>query len=325
MRRREFIALLAGAAAARPLVARAQQPPIPVIGFLHSETPDAVRPYVVAFHRALNEAGFTEGQNVAIEYRWAEGQYDKLPELVADLVGRSVTVIVAGGGSAFAVKASGTSIPTVFTTGADPVQAGLVPSLNRPGGTMTGVAFFVVALGPKQLEMLLAAVPSAKQIGFVSNPSYVNAQTQIDELEIAVRTVGRKLNIQRVANETEIESAFAAFSQQGADALLVSGDPSSFRWREQLVTQAARHALPACYGWREFAMGGGLMSYGADLAGAYHQVGVYTARVLKGTKPADLPVVQPEKIELVLNLKTAKTLGLTFPLSLLGRADEVIE
>jgi putative tryptophan/tyrosine transport system substrate-binding protein len=325
MRRRDFIALAGGAAIAAPLAARAQQPPIPVVGFLHSETPDAVRAYVVAFHRALSEAGFTEGQNVAIEYRWAGGHYDKLPGLVADLVNRSVTVIVAGGGSAYAVKASGTSIPTIFTAGADPVQAGLVPSLSRPGGTMTGVAFFVVALGPKQLEMLLAAVPSAKQIGFVSNPGYANAQALIDELEIAVRTVGRKLNIQRVANEAEIEPVFAAFSQQGVDALIVGGDPSVFRWRDQVVAQAARHALPACYGWREFATAGGLMSYGADVLDAYHQIGVYTARVLKGTKPADLPVVQPEKIELVLNLKTAKTLGLTFPLSLLGRADEVIE
>jgi putative tryptophan/tyrosine transport system substrate-binding protein len=325
MRRRDFIALVGGAAAAAPLAARAQQPPMPVVGFLHSETPDAVRTYVVAFHRALKEGGFTEGQNVAIEYRWAEGQYDKIPELLADLVSRNVTMIVAGGGSAFAVKASGTGIPTVFTTGADPVQTGLVPSLSRPGGTMTGVAFFVVALGPKQLEMLLAAAPSAKQIGFVSNPGYANAQTQIDELEIAVRTAGRKLNIQRIANEAEIEPAFAAFSHQGVDALMISGDPSVFRWREQLVAQAARRALPACYGWREFAMAGGLMSYGANIVDAYHQVGVYTARVLKGTKPADLPVVQPEKIELVLNLKTAKALGLTFPLSLLGRADEVIE
>jgi putative tryptophan/tyrosine transport system substrate-binding protein len=325
MRRRDFIALVGGAAVSTPFVARAQQPPIPVIGFLHSETPDAVHAYLVAFHRALSEAGFTEGQNVAIEYRWAEGQYDTLPKLVADLASRSVTVIVAGGGSAYAVKANGTSIPTVFTAGADPVRAGLVPSLSRPGGTMTGVAFFVVALGPKQLEMLLAAVPSAKQIGFLSNPTYANARTQIDELETAVRTVGRKLNIQGIVSEAEIGPAFAAFSQQGVDALIVSGDPSVFRWREQLVAQVARHALPACYGWREFAAAGGLMSYGADIVDAYHQVGVYTARILKGTKPADLPVVQPEKIELVLNLKTAKTLGLTFPLSLLGRADEVIE
>jgi putative tryptophan/tyrosine transport system substrate-binding protein len=324
MRRREFFGLLGGAAS-WPLAARAQQPALPVVGFLHSETPDAVRNYVGAFHRALNEAGFTEGQNVAIEYRWAEGQYDKLPALVADLVSRNVTVIVAGGGTGGTVKASGTSIPTVFTTGADPVQTGWVPSLNRPGGTMTGVAFFVVALGPKQLEMLLAAVPSAKQIGFVFNPTYVNAQTQIEELEVAVRTVGRKLNIQSVANEAEIEPAFAALSQQGVDAVIVSGDPSAVRWREQYVAQAARHALPACYTWRDFAAAGGLMSYGADIVDAYHQVGVYTSRILKGTKPADLPVMQPEKIELVLNLKTAKTLGLTFPLSLLGRADEVIE
>jgi putative ABC transport system substrate-binding protein len=323
--RRKFIATLGAAAALRPLAARAQQAAIPVIGFLHSESRDPIRGQIDAFQRALNEAGYTEGQNVAIEYRWAEGHFDKVPALVADLVRRQVAVIVAGGGTAAAAKAAGGTIPIVFTTGSDPVQQGLVASLSRPNGNMTGVAFFVIALGPKQLEMLLAAVPTAMLIGFLSDPNYPYANIQIDELQTAVRSLGRKMVVQPVKNEAEIEPAFAALSKLGVDALIVGGDPFFSGRREQIVAQAAQHALPTCYGWREDAMAGGLMSYGADLIEAYHQVGVYTARILKGAKPADLPVVQAEKIKLVLNLKTAKTLGLTFPLSLLGRADEVIE
>ena len=232
---------------------------------------------------------------------------------------------MAGGGTVQAVKAAGTSIPTIFTTGGDPVQQGLVPTLNRPGGNMTGVAFFVIALGPKELEVLLATVPAAKLIGFVNNPGYPYASSQLDELETAVRTLGLKMGVQSIANQAGIETAFDAFDQQRVDALIVGGDPFFYRWREQMVAQAARHALPTCYGWREFVTAGGLMSYGADLTEAYHQVGVYAARILKGARPADLPVVQAEKVELVLNLKTAKTLGLTFPLTLLGRADQVIE
>jgi len=325
MRRREVITLLGGAAAAWPLTARAQQPAMPVIGFLHSESLDAVSGEVSAFKRGLNEAGYIEDRNVAIEYRWADGQFDQVPGLLADLVRRPLAVLVAGGGTVQAVKAAGVTIPTVFTSGGDPVQEGLVASLSRPGGTRTGVTFFVIALGPKELEMLLAAVPATKLIGFVSNPGYPFAAHQTEVLEAAVRAVGRKMVVQSIANEAGIELAFAAFSQQGVDSLIVGGDPFFYRWREKMVAQAARYALPACYGWREFVTAGGLMSYGADLTEAYHQVGIYAARILKGEKPADLPVVQAEKVQLVLNLKTAKTLGLTFPLSLLGRADEVIE
>jgi putative tryptophan/tyrosine transport system substrate-binding protein len=323
--RRRFISGLGGAAVAWPLLAHAQQPAMPIVGFLHSESFNAVSEQVAAFKRALNEAGYIEGQNVAIEYRWAEGRFDRVPELLGELVRRQVAVLVAGGGTVQAVKAAGTSIPTIFTTGGDPVQQGLVPSLNRPGGNMTGVAFFVITLGPKELEMLLAAVPAAKIIGFVSNPGYPYASSQLDELETAVRTLGRKMVVQNIANQAGIETAFDAFATQHVDALIVGGDPFFYRWREQMVAQAARHALPTCYGWREFVSAGGLMSYGADLTEAYHQVGVYAARILKGAKPADLPVVQAAKVELVLNLKTAKTLGLTFPLTLLGRADKVIE
>jgi putative tryptophan/tyrosine transport system substrate-binding protein len=325
MRRREFITVVGGAAAGWPLAARAQQSAMPVVGFLHSESPDPVRGQVAAFQRALNEFGYTEGQNVAIEYRWAEGQFDTVPALLADLVRRQVAVIVAGGGTVMAAKAAGVTIPTIFTTGGDPVQQGLVASLSRPGGNMTGVSFFVIAMGPKQLEMLLGAVPTAMLIGFLSNPGYPYAAAQIDELDAAVRAVGRKMVVQPITNEAEIAPAFAALSKRGVDALIVGGDPFFFLWREQVVALAAHHALPACYGWREFAMAGGLMSYGADLTEAYHQVGVYAARILKGAKTADLPVVQAERVKLVLNLKTAKTLGLTFPLTLLGRADEVIE
>ena len=323
--RRKFVAALAGAAAFCPFAARTQQPTMPVIGFLHSEARDPIRGQIDAFQRALNEAGYTEGQNVAIEYRWAEGQFDKVPALVADLVRRQVAVIVAGGGTAPAAKAGGGTIPIVFTSGGDPVQQGLVASLSRPTGNMTGVTFFVISMGPKQLEMLLGAVPKAKLIGFLSNPGYPYANTQIEELQAAARTLGRKMVVQPVTNQAEIEPAFATLSKQGTDALIVGGDPFFSRWREQIVAQSVQHALPTCFGWREDARAGGLMSYGADLIEAYHQVGIYTARILKGEKPADLPVVQAEKVQLVLNLKTARTLGLTFPLSLLGRADEVIE
>jgi putative ABC transport system substrate-binding protein len=324
--RREFMAALGGASLASPLVARAQQPTaVPVIGFVHPGSADGERRQVDAFNRALSEAGYTDGQNVTIEYRWADGRFDRVPTLLADLVRRQVAVIVAGGGSAVAAKAADTSIPIVFTSGVDPVQQGIVPSLNRPGGSMTGVAFFSTALGPKQLELLLDVAPTAKNIGFVTYAGYPYAKSRIQELETAANTLGRTLVVQNIANQTDIEPAFDALSHQGVGALIVSADPLFLEWREPLVALAARHALPACYGLREFAVAGGLMSYGADLPDAYHQVGVYVARILKGEKPADLPVVQSTKVELVINLKTAKALGLTFPLPLLGRADEVIE
>ena len=324
--RRNFIATLGGAAFGWPLAAHAQQrTPVPVIGYLHPGTPDGQSRMVAAFQRGLNEAGYTEGRNVAIEYRWAEGHFDKVPALLADLARRQVEVIIAAGGTALAAKAAGTNIPIVFTSGVDPVQQGIVTSLNRPDGNMTGVSFFATAMGPKLLELLLAVVPTAKLIGFVTYSGYPYAKSRIQELEAAANTLGRKMVVQNLANEAEIEPAFAALSQLGVGALVVSADPLFQEWREQLVALAARHTLPACYGLRQFAEAGGLMSYGADLLDAYHQVGVYAARILKGAKPADLPVVQAVKVELVLNLKTAKTLGLTFPLPLLGRADEVIE
>jgi putative ABC transport system substrate-binding protein len=324
VRRRAFITLLGGATA-WSLAARAQQPAIPVIGYLHSGSFDRERRQVDAFRRALKEAGYTEGQNVAFEHRWAEGHFDRVPILLADLIERQVSVIVAGGGTALAAKAAGTNIPIVFTSGVDPIQQGIVTSLNRPDGNMTGVAFHITTLGPKQLQLLVEVVPTAEIIGFVTYATYPYAQSQTEELEAAAKVLGRKLVLQKIASQADIEPAFAALSRQGAAALIVSPDPIFTEWREQLAALAARHALPACYGLREFAMAGGLMSYGSDLPDAYHQVGVYTARILKGDKPANLPVMQAVKVELVLNLKTAKALGVTFPLTLLGRADEVIE
>jgi putative ABC transport system substrate-binding protein len=323
MRRRDFIASL-GAAAAWPIAAGAQLS-MPVIGYVHPGSLDGERRQVDAFYRGLKEAGYTEGQNVAIEFRWAEGHFDRVPALLADLIHRQVTVIVAGGGTALAAKAAGTKIPIVFTSGVDPIQQGIVTSLNQPDGNMTGVAFYITSLGPKQLELLLDVVPTAKLVGFMTYTGYPYAKSRIGELEAAAQVLGRKLVVQNVASQAELEPAFAALNQQGAQALIVSADPIFQEWHDQLAALAARHALPACYGLRVFVVAGGLMSYGSDLPNAYHQVGVYAARILKGEKPADLPVMQAVKVELVLNLKTAKTLGLAFPLPLLGRADEVIE
>jgi putative ABC transport system substrate-binding protein len=325
VRRRDFITGMVVSATAWPLGVRGQQPTMPVVGYVHPGSLEGERRQVDAFHRALNEAGYTEGRNVAIEYRWAESHFDRVPAFLTDLVRRQVAVIVAGGGTALAAKGARTNIPIVFTSGVDPIQQGIVTSLSRPEGNMTGVAFYTMVLGPKQLDLLLNVVPAAKLIGFVTYAGYPYNKSRIDELEAAAQTFGRKLIVQSVATEAELERAFAALSQQDVGALLVSADPIFQEWREHLTALAAQHALPACYGLREFAMAGGLMSYGSDLPDAYHQVGVYTARILKGAKPADLPVMQALKVELVLNLKTAKTLGLTFPLTLLGRADEVIE
>jgi putative tryptophan/tyrosine transport system substrate-binding protein len=325
MRRRDFIALVGSAAATRPLAARAEQPAIPVVGYVHPGALDGERRQVEAFQGALREAGFIENQNVAIEYRWAEGHFDRVPALLADVIRRQVFVIVAGGGTALAAKAAHTDIPIVFTSGVDPIQAGIVRSLNQPDGNMTGVAFYITELGPKQLEFLLQVVPTAKLVGFVTYTGYPYAQSRIDELKAAAQTLGRTVTVQSVAYQAGLEPAFATLKQQGVDALIVSADPIFEEWHDQLAALAARYAIPACYGLRDFAATGGLMSYGSDLPNAYHQVGVYVARILKGAKPAELPVVQAVKVELVLNLKTAKTLGVTFPLPLLGRADEVIE
>jgi putative tryptophan/tyrosine transport system substrate-binding protein len=322
MKRREFFGVLGGGAA-WPLVARAE--PLPVIGFVHPGSADEERLRVDAFLSGLNEAGYIPGQNVNIEYRWFDGDFDRVPTLLSGLINKRVTVIVAAGGSVVAAKAMGTNIPIVFTSGSDPIQQGIVTSLSHPDGNMTGVAFFATALGPKQLELLLAVAPAAKLLGFVTHSGYPYAKFRIDELQAAAHALERRVIVKSVASRAELEPTFAAFEQQGVGGLIVSADPILLEWREELAALAARHAMPACYGVREFVLAGGLMSYGSSLPWAYHQVGVYTARILKGEKPADLPVVQAVTVELVLNLKAAKNLGFSFPLTLLGRADEVIE
>jgi putative tryptophan/tyrosine transport system substrate-binding protein len=319
MRRREFIAGL-GSAAAWPLVARAQQPPMPVIGFLNSGSPRPFAPLLAAFRQGLNDGGYVEGQNVAIEYRWAEGRYDQLPALAADLVRRRVAVIAATGGtpSARAAKAATATIPILFAT-ANPVGDGLVASFSRPGSNATGVSVFTTELAPKRLQWLRELVPKAGKIGMLINPA-----ANVQEMEAVTRAGLHLLTIKAQA-DSDLEQAFTEAAEQGIEALLVSADPSFNARRAQLVALAARHSLPAAYPWREYVEAGGLMSYGTSLAGTYRQVGQYVSRVLKGDKPADLPVQNPTKFELVINLKTAKALGLTVPETLLATADEVIQ
>jgi putative ABC transport system substrate-binding protein len=326
MKRREFITLLGGAVA-WPVTARAQQAAMPVIGFLGGGSPDAFAHVVNAFRQGLYETGFAEGQNVTIEYRWAEGQYDRLPALVADLIRQKPAVIVATGGDVGvrAAKKAATAIPIVFTSGSDPVAAGFVSSLNRPGGNVTGVSLFVSVLEGKKLELLRELVPMAAVIGFLVNPNNPRADVDTADMQAAARALGKLLLILKADGEHDFDAVFTNLAQQRVDALVVHTEPFFLSRRDHLVELAARHSIPTIYGLREFAAAGGLISYGTKLSDSYRQVGIYTGRILKGEKPADLPVMQPTKFEFVINLKAAKALGLTVPTSLLVRADEVIE
>jgi putative tryptophan/tyrosine transport system substrate-binding protein len=326
MRRRKFITLLGGAAT-WPLAAHAQQPMIPVIGCLNSAAAAPIAHLLAAFRRGLGETGFVEGQNVAIEYRLAEGQYDRLPALAADLVNRRVSVIAVGGGtvSALAAKAATAAIPIVFISDSDPVKIGLVASINRPGANVTGIHQLTAGLEAKRIGLLHELVPGATTIAVLVNPNYTDAEAQIKEVQEAARTLGLQLQVLSASREGDFDAAFAAVIARRAGALLIASDPFLFSRRNQLVALAARHAIPSIYQFRECAAIGGLMSYGTRITDSYHQVGVYTGRILKGAKPADLPVVQSTKFEFVINLKTAKSLGLTISPTLVAQADDVIE
>ena len=328
MKQREFITLLGGAAAAWPLAARAQQAAMPVIGFLHPASPDRFADRLRGFRQGLKDAGYAEGENVAIEYRWADNQFDRLPALAAELVRRQVSVIAALGGPvpALAAKAATAIIPVVFLVAEDPVRLGLVASLARPSGNLTGINFFNAELGAKRLELLRTLVPGAARVAILVNPA--NAQTTettLRDLEPAGRAMGLQLQVLNASSSRDIDKAFEALARDRPDAVFVSLDTSFADRRVQLVHLASRHAIPATYALRDFVEAGGLISYGTNFVDAYRQAGAYTGRILKGAKPADLPVVQSSKFELVINHQTARILGLTVPQSLLVAADEVIE
>ena len=327
MRRREFITLLGGTAAAWPVVARGQQAKMPAIGFLYAGSSGPVAHQMTVFRRVLAEAGYVENQNVTIEYRYAEGQYDRLPELAADLVRRQVAVIVAtpNTSSARAAKAATATIPIVFSVSDDPVKLGLVASLSRPGANVTGVNYFISELGAKRLGLLRELLPAAARVGVLVNPSSTGTESFIKDLTVAADAIGIQLQVVSARDIHEIETALATLARDKADALMVAPDTFFSNLRVQIVTLAARHAVPAIYTVREYVQNGGLMSYGPSVPDAYRQLAIYAGRILKGARPADLPVVQSSKIDLIINLPTAKSLGITVPPTLLARADEVIE
>jgi len=326
MRRREFIAGVGGAAA-WSLAARAQQSAMPVIGFLNSASPQPFAKYVAGFRTGLKETGYIDGQNVTIEFRWAEGHYDRLPEMAADLVRRKVAVLVSTGGepSVLAAKAATTTIPIVFTSGIDPIRAGFVSSLSRPGGNVTGVNLFLTAIESKRLGLLRALLPGVKLIAVLFNPKRQEYARQKADVEEAAHAIGQQIHLLSASNESEIDTAFASAMQLQAGAMLVGSDPFFNSQRNRIVALAARHAIPAMSDQREHALAGGLISYGTNISEGYRQAGVYAGRILKGEKPGDLPVVQATKFEFVINLKTAKALGIEVPPNLSAQADEIIE
>jgi putative tryptophan/tyrosine transport system substrate-binding protein len=328
MRRREFLGMLGGSAAAWSVVARAQQLPVaPMIGFLGGQSPDTMAHVLSSFWRGLGELGFVEGKNVSIEYRWAEDRNDRLSAMAAELVQDKVAVIVASGGnvSALAAKAATATIPIVFPVVTDPVKGGLVESFNRPGGNVTGIAMLTIELDAKRMELLREMMPTASVIGALMDSSRPEAADQLKSVQAAAQAVGRQLAVATASNEGEFDAAFASLVKQGAGALLVAASPLFTSRRDHLVALAARHLMPTMFQFREFAAAGGLVSYGASVVEAYRQAGVYVGRILKGEKPADLPVMRPVKFEFVINLQTAKTLGITIPETMLATADEVIQ